>query len=89
MWHSIGSLDDWRRFLESGTDDDACSQLASYSRHLDQLHSELSQVVVTLYDSPTGDVADVLRIARTALAEAAGMLDSVRARFADEARASA
>ena len=38
-------------------------------------------VVVKLFESPTGEVADVLIMARTALADAAGMLDSVRARF--------
>ena len=82
----LGSLDEWLRFLECSSAEDAAAQLVSLSRHLDGFHAELSQVVVKLYDSPTGEVADVLLIARTALAEAAGMLDSVRARFAHEER---
>ena len=48
---------------------------------LGDLSDDLSAVVVRLFDSPTGEVADVLLVARSALAEAAGMLDAVRARF--------
>jgi hypothetical protein len=43
-------------------------------------------VVRELYESPTGEVADVLMTARTALAEASAMLDSVRARLYDGER---
>jgi len=55
--------------------------LSRFSRQIDGLYDELSAVVVRLFDSPTGEVADVLLVARSALAEAAGMLDAVRARF--------
>lgn len=77
----LGSLEEWLRFLEARTDQDAVAELTGYSRQLDGLYRDLSGVVVRLYDSPTGEVADVLLIARTALAEAAGMLDSVASRF--------
>ena len=77
----LGSLHEWLRFLEATDDQDAIAKLVRTSRQLDGLYADLSAVVVRLYDSPTGEAAEVLLIARTALAEAAGMLDSVAARF--------
>ena len=89
MARLIGSLDDWLRFLETRDVEEACAQLARRSHQLDDVHDDVSQLVVKLFDSPTGEVADVLLIARTALAEAAGMLDSVRFRFERGERESA
>ena len=77
----IGSLHEWARFLEAKSNDEAAAQLTRYSRQIDGLYDDLSAVIVRLFDSPTGEVADVLLVARSALAEAAGMLDAVRARF--------
>ena len=77
----IGSLHEWARFLAAKSNDEAAAQLSRFSRQIDGLYDELSAVVVRLFDSPTGEVADVLLVARSALAEAAGMLDGVRARF--------
>ena len=77
----IGSLHEWARYLDAKSDDEAAAELARFSRQIDGLYDELSAVVVRLFDSPTGEVADVLLVARSALAEAAGMLDAVRARF--------
>ena len=77
----IGSLHEWARVLEAKGDDEAAAELARFSRQIDGLYDDLSAVVVRLFDSPTGEVADVLLVARSALAEAAGMLDAVRARF--------
>ena len=77
----IGSLHEWARFLEAKGDDEAAAELRRFSRQIDGLYDELSAVIVRLFDSPTGEVADVLLVARSALAEAAGMLDAVRARF--------
>jgi hypothetical protein len=81
MARLLGSLEDWLRFLETRDVEEACTQLAQRSQQLDGVHDDVSQLVVKLFDAPTGEVADVLLIARTALAEAAGMLDSVRFRF--------
>jgi hypothetical protein len=81
MSRRIGSLHEWLRFLDAKNDDDAAAELAMLSRHIDVIYSDLSALVVRLFESPTGEVADVLILARTALAEAAGMLDSVRGRF--------
>ena len=89
MARLIGSLDDWLRFLETRDVEEACAQLAQRSHQLDDVHDDVSQLVVKLFDAPTGEVADVLLIARTALAEAAGMLDSVRFRFERSERESA
>ena len=77
----IGSLHEWARFLSAKSDEEAAAELARYSRQIDRLYDDLSALVVRLFDSPTGEVADVLLVARSSLAEAAGMLDSVRARF--------
>lgn len=85
----IGSLHEWARFLEAKDDDEAAAELARFSRQIDGLYDDLSAVVVRLFDSPTGEVADVLLVARSALAEAAGMLDAVRARFDARERESA
>ncbi len=74
----IGSLDEWLRFLEAGSRDDAAATLSGYSRQIDAQYADLGRIVRDLYESPTGEVADVLLMARSALAEAAGMLDSVR-----------
>lgn len=89
MARLVGSLDDWLRFLETRDAEEACTRLAQRSQQLDGVHDDVSQLVVKLYDAPTGEVADVLLIARTALAEAAGMLDSVRFRFERSERESA
>ena len=77
----LGSLPEWERFLEVADDRDAIAALMRLARQVDGLYADVSSMVVRLYDSPTGEVADVLLIARTALAEAAGMLESVASRF--------
>lgn len=79
----IGSLDEWLRFLEAGSRDDAATTLSGYSRQIDAQYADLGRIVRDLYESPTGEVADVLLMARSALAEAAGMLESVRRRILD------
>ncbi len=84
----IGSLEEWIRFLEAGSRDDAAATLSGYSRQIDAQYADLGRIVRDLYESPTGEVADVLMMARSALAEAAGMLDSVRARIEDGDRES-
>ena len=81
MMRRIGSLDEWLRYLDAKSDDEAAAALQRYSQHIDSLYDELSAVIVRLWDSPTGEVADVLLIARTALADGAGMLNSVQRRF--------
>ena len=79
----IGALEEWFRFLEARNRDDAAAMLSGYSRQIDAQYADLGRIVRDLYESPTGEVADVLMMARSALAEAAGMLDSVRARIED------
>jgi hypothetical protein len=84
MWGLIGSLDEWRRFLGANDRQEAAYMLLVHSRALDEVYDDLSRIIRSLYESPTGEVTDTVLIARTAIAEAAGMLDSVRHRF-DEA----
>ena len=77
----IGSLNEWSRFLDAKNDDEAAAELAKYARRIDAVYEHLSTVVIPLWNSPTGEVADVLMVARAAMADAAGMLESVRARY--------
>jgi hypothetical protein len=77
----IGSLDEWLHYLDAKSDDEAAAALVRYERQIDALYEDLSIVMVYLLDSPTGEVPDALGVGRSALAEAAGMLESVRARF--------
>lgn len=77
----LGSLNEWARYLGTRSDEEAAAALAKLSRQIDCLYDDLSVVTVRLSDSPTGEVADVLAVARSALAEAAGMLDAVQVRF--------
>lgn len=82
----IGSLHDWMRFLEARTDHDAVSLLITHRTKLDQIYDELNAVIRCMWDSPGGEVAETLLIARMAVADAAGMLDGVCARFRDGER---
>lgn len=77
----IGSLHEWTRFLDAHSDDEAAAELSKHALRLDGVYEDLCTAILPLWDSPTGEVTDVLMAARSALTEAAGMLEQVRARF--------
>ena len=77
----IGSLHEWARFLDARSDDEATAALARHVARLDAVYEELGSAMVPFWNSPTGEVAEVLMVARSCLTEAVGMLESVSARF--------
>lgn len=77
----IGTLNDWARFLDAHSDDEAVGALARYVERIDVVYEELAVARSRLLDSPTGEVAEALTVAGTCLAEAIGMLNSVAERF--------
>ncbi len=77
----IGALNEWARFLDARNDADAAAELNLHIRRLDGVYESLCSVGSLLSDSPTGEVLDVLSVARSTVLEAIGMLESVRARF--------
>lgn len=77
----IGSLKEWARFLDARNGQDAAAELNLHIRRLDGVYESLCAEGSLLSDSPTGEVLDVLRVARSTVWEAIGMLESVRARF--------
>lgn len=77
----IGSLNDWTRFLDAHGDDEATAALTGHIRYLDRVYDDLNSLMRQLWDSPGTEVGDTLQIARMAIAETAGMLESVRDRY--------
>jgi hypothetical protein len=76
-----GSLHEWARFLDAHSDEEATAALSQHVARLDAVYDELGAVMTRLWASPTGEVAEVLMVARSCLTEAVGMLESVSARF--------
>ena len=77
----IGTLTEWSRFLDARTPDEACGELSKYESRLEELYTEVSALAGPLWNSPSGDVAEVLMAARTAITDAIQLLESVRVRF--------
>jgi hypothetical protein len=77
----LGSLDEWTHFLDAKSDDESAAALARHCARLDATYEELCSSILPLWDSPTGEVVEALMVARSAMAEAIGMLMSVRSRF--------
>ena len=77
----IGSLNEWARFLDAHTDEEAAAELNLHMRRLENVYESLCSTGSLLADAPTGEVLDVLSVARATVLEAIGMLESVRARF--------
>jgi hypothetical protein len=82
---SIGTADEWARFLEAGNAPAAEDSIAVHVRHLEAVYNDLSSCVVRLWECPMPDIPDALLIARTALAETMSLLEHVRFRIEDEA----
>jgi hypothetical protein len=77
----IGSLHEWARYLDAHSDEEATAALTRHVARLDAVYDELGAVMTPLWGSPTGEVGEVLMVARSCLTEAVGMLESVAARF--------
>ena len=79
----LGTLTEWSRFLDAHTADEARAQLGRYAADLDEVYAQISRLVLPMWQSPTGEVAEVLMIARTAVCDAIQMLEAVRDRYDD------
>jgi hypothetical protein len=79
----LGTLTEWSRFLDTRTAEDAQAQLTKYANDLDEICAQIGRLVLPMWQSPTGEVAEVLMIARTAVCDAIQMLEAVRGRFGD------
>jgi hypothetical protein len=77
----VGALHDWARFLDARSDDESAAQLTRHVARLDDVYDELRAAMTPLSSCPSGDVEEALRVSRACLAEAIGMLESVKARF--------
>lgn len=78
---SAGTLHEWVRFLDAGSDDEAAAQLARHVARLDEIYDALRAAMTPLWTCPSGEVAEALMVSRTCLTEAIGQLETVRARF--------
>ena len=78
---SIGSLNEWARFLDAKSDDEAAAAAGGHAARLESVYEELCACIVPLWDVPTGQVAEDLMVARSAVIEAISVLESVRAGF--------
>ena len=77
----IGTLNEWFRFLDARSDDEAASVVRRHMARLDDVYGDLQWVLKSLAGSPSGEVDEALRVGRTALGEAIELLDAVAARF--------
>lgn len=77
----IGGIHEWLGFLGARTTEEADALLAAHQVRIDGLLEDVCSTIIKLWDSPGGEVPEVLQIARTALTEASGMLSSVRGRL--------
>lgn len=76
-----GRLSEWYRFLDAHSDDEAASVVRRHMARLDEVYGNLHWEVRELASAPGGEVEEVLRVARTAVAEAIELLDDLVGRF--------
>lgn len=77
----LGTLTEWSLFLDAHSDDAAQAELSRYAERLEHIYAEITSLVGPLWDSPTGELAEVLMVGRTAMADAIHLLEGVRARY--------
>ncbi|HJT96170.1 MAG TPA: hypothetical protein VJ777_30180 [Mycobacterium sp.] len=75
------SAQDWYRFLDVVTGEDAASELHRLVVRLETVHGDLEAAASALSDAPEGDVSEALWIARTGLTDAIDRLELAGARF--------
>jgi len=71
-----GRLSEWCRFLGARTSDEVASDLHRIIGRLDDVYGELSYVTKLLAGCPSAEAEEELRLSRTAVDEAIGMLSS-------------
>lgn len=76
-----GRLSEWYRFLDARSDEEAAGEIRRHMARLEEVYDNLHWETRSLAASPGGEVDEVLRVARTSVAEAIELLDDVAARF--------
>jgi hypothetical protein len=76
-----GRLSEWYRFLDAHSDEEAAAEVRRHVARLDEVYANLHWEARQLASSPGGEVEETLRIARTAVAEAAELLEELASRF--------
>ncbi len=72
---------EWYRFFDVVTGEDAASELRRVVVRLEGVHSDLEAIAGPLADAPEGDINEALWIARTAVSDAIDQLEMAGARF--------
>jgi uncharacterized cupin superfamily protein len=75
------SAQDWYRFLDVVTGEDAASELHRRVARLEAVRGDLEAASASLTDAPDGDVNEALWIARTGLTDAIDRLELAGARL--------
>lgn len=78
---SGGSIQEWYRFLDAHSDDDAVCEVRRLAGRLDAAHVELDTCFRALAYAPDDELGEALRICRTTLSDAVQQLLEVGARF--------
>lgn len=76
-----GSIQEWYRFLDAHSDDEAVCELLRHSTKLEQVYDQLIGATRGLSYAPGGDVDQALNVARVTLGEAIEMVNDVVRRF--------
>jgi len=86
---TLGTLHQWSRFLDAKSDEESVAALRRHITRISDVYDELSECKRRLWDSPTGEIEEVLAIAAVALLDAEDMLEQVATRFRAGERESA
>jgi hypothetical protein len=81
MVTKVGSIQEWYRFLDARSTDEAVAELRRHVARIDTAYAEVENAFRRLAYCPGGEVDELLMIARTSLSEAVEMLQQVTGRF--------
>jgi hypothetical protein len=79
---AIGTANEWLRFLDAGSDDEAVAKIRRMISCLEVAADECGDVLKFMSGSPSADLEEVLRVTRYTSEEAIGLLSGVIARIA-------
>jgi hypothetical protein len=77
----VGSINEWYRFLDAKSDDEAVYQLRRWAAKLGDAHDAVDEAFRLVAYAPGGEVDDAVQVARSALSEALDMVNDVIGRF--------
>jgi hypothetical protein len=76
-----GTITEWLRFLDAGSDEEAVGQLRRMIAGLEAASDEFGDVLKFLSGSPSADLEEVLRVTRYTSDEAIDLLTAVMVRI--------